>query len=72
MVLNNVEDKPSEMFIVPLQRGTPKKVELTGGPIRARRYITDWSPDGKHIAFEIRRGISEIFVMKNIIPKKLR
>lgn len=72
VVLNKVEDKPSEMFIVPLQRGTPKKVELTGGPIRARRYITDWSPDGKHIAFEIRRGISEIFVMKNIIPKKQR
>lgn len=72
VVLNKVEDKPSEMFIVPLQGGTPKKVELTGGPIRARRYITDWSPDGKHIAFEIRRGISEIFVMKNIIPKKQR
>ena len=69
VVLNKAKDKPSEMFIVPMQGGTPKKFELTGGPIRAKRYITDWSPDGKHIAFEIRRGISEIFVMKNIFPK---
>jgi dipeptidyl aminopeptidase/acylaminoacyl peptidase len=70
VVFNNVEDKPSEMFIVPSQGGTPNKVELTGGPIKARRSITDWSPDGKHIALEIRRSIFEIFMMKNIIPKK--
>ena len=69
VVLNNVEDKPSEMFIVPSQGGTPNKVELTGGPTKSRRIITDWSPDGKHIAFEIRGGIYEIFVMKNIFPK---
>jgi len=69
-VLNRVEDKPSEMFIVPSQGGTPNKVELTGSPIKGRFLITDWSPDGKHIAFEIRRSTNEIFMMKNIIPKK--
>ncbi|UCC38989.1 MAG: PD40 domain-containing protein [Candidatus Aminicenantes bacterium] len=72
VVINNVEDKPSEMFIVPSQGGMPNKVELTGGPTKARRIITDWSPDGRHIAFEIRQSTSEIFVMKNIIPKKQR
>jgi Tol biopolymer transport system component len=69
-VLNRVEDKPSEMFIVPSQGGTPNKVELTGSPIKGRFLITDWSPDGKHIAFETRRSTNEIFMMKNIIPKK--
>jgi Tol biopolymer transport system component len=69
VVFNKVEDKPSEMFIVPSQGGTPKKFELTGGPIKAVRIITDWSPDGKHIAFEIRQSTYETFVMKNIIPK---
>jgi len=69
VVLNKVKDKPSEMFIAPSQGGTPNKVELTGGPTKSRRFITDWSPDGKHIAFEIRGGIFEICVMKNIIPK---
>ena len=68
----NVEDKPQEMFIVPSKGGALKKVELPEGQIKARRYVTDWSPDGKHIAFEIRRGTFEIFVMKNIIPEKQR
>lgn len=68
-ILNHVEGKPSEMFIAPSQGGTPNKVKLTGGPVKGRRIITDWSPDGKHIAFEIRRITSEIFMMKNIIPK---
>ncbi|NOR13379.1 MAG: tetratricopeptide repeat protein [Candidatus Aminicenantes bacterium] len=71
-VLNHVEGKPSEMFIVPSQGGTPNKVKLSGGPVKGRRIITDWSPDGKHIAFEIRRTSYEIFMMKNIIPKKQR
>ena len=70
VVLNKVEDKTSEMFIVPSQGGTPNKVELTGCPIKAQLYITDWSLDGKHIAFETRRSTSEIFMMKNVIPKK--
>jgi Tol biopolymer transport system component len=69
VVFNKVKDKPSEMFIVPSQGGTPKKFELTGDPIKAVRIITDWSPDGKHIAFEIRQSTYETFVMKNIIPK---
>jgi Tol biopolymer transport system component len=69
-VLNKVGEKPSELLIVPLEEGTPNKVELIGGPINADCYITDWSHDGKHIAFEIRHITYEIFVMKNIIPKK--
>jgi Tol biopolymer transport system component len=69
-VLNNVKDKPSEMFIVPLQDGKPKKVELTGCPQKASLYITDWSTDGKLIAFETRRSAMEIFMMKNVIPEK--
>jgi Tol biopolymer transport system component len=69
-VLNKVEDKPSEMFIVPLQEGKPKKVELTGCPQKASLYITDWSTDGKLIAFETRRSAMEIFMMKNVIPEK--
>lgn len=72
VVLNEVGDKPQEMFIVPSQGGTPIKVELAGGPIKANRYITDWSPDGKHIAFDVRRSKAETFVMKNVIPKKPR
>ena len=69
-VLNTEEDKPSEMFIVPLEGGKPYKVELMGIPKKARFYITDWSPDGKHIALETRRSTSETFLMKNVIPEK--
>jgi Tol biopolymer transport system component len=69
-VLNKVEDKPSEMFIVPLQDGKPKKVELIGCPQKASLHITDWSTDGKLIAFETRRSGMEIFMMKNVIPEK--
>ncbi len=71
-ILNRKEDKPSEIFISSLQGGTVNKFELTGFPFKGRFSITDWSPDGKHIAFETRENKSEIFMMKNIIPKKQR
>jgi hypothetical protein len=53
-----------------LQEGKPHKVELTGCPQKARLNITDWSADGKLIAFETRRSGMEFFMMKNVIPEK--
>jgi Tol biopolymer transport system component len=69
VILNAAEDKTQEMYIIPLEGGSPNKVELTGVPINDNYYITDWSPDGKHIAFEIKRSTYEVFMMKNIIPE---
>lgn len=72
-ILNFVDEKQPEMFIVPLDGGPKKKVELKGDPINANSYITDWSPDGQYVAFETRRmSPDEIFVMENIIPKAQR
>ena len=71
-VLHKAGEKPSELWIVPLEGGTPNKVELMEAPIKGRLYITDWSPDGNHIAFETRRSTYETFMMKNIIPKEQR
>jgi len=71
-VLHKVGEKPSELWIVPLEGGTPNKVELMEAPIKGRLYITDWSPDGKHIAFETRHNTFETFMMKNIIPEDQR
>jgi hypothetical protein len=69
VIFNETKDKTQEMFIIPLEGRNPNKVELTGVPINNGCYITDWSPDGKYIAFEIKRSTYEVYMMKNIIPE---
>jgi Tol biopolymer transport system component len=72
LILNEAEDKTKEIYIVPLEGGTPKKIELTGFPVNDDYWINDWSPDGKQIAFQTKRSALEIFVMENFIPKEQR
>lgn len=75
VVFRSMEGKlqePPEMFIVPSEGGTLKKVALPEGQPRANYRNLDWAPDSKMIALGVIRFQYEIFVMKNVIPENQR
>jgi Tol biopolymer transport system component len=77
LVLCN-HDKSSlakELGIIPAERGSIKKLPMTlnwpaGEGFRSGLWTSDWSPDGKKIAFTVRSVKDEAFLIKNVIAEK--
>jgi Tol biopolymer transport system component len=57
-------DSKTEMWLIPVQGGEPRKLDL------AEDNMRDLSvhPDGRHIAFTAGRDRSEVCVMENLLP----
>jgi Tol biopolymer transport system component len=55
----------TELWLVPIQGGEPRKLELTAENMRDLSV----HPDGRHIAFTAGKPKSEIWVMENFLPK---
>lgn len=55
----------TELWLIPIQGGEPRKLELTD----ENMHDLSVHPDGRHIAFTAGQTKSEIWVMKNFLPK---
>jgi Tol biopolymer transport system component len=55
----------SELWLIPVQGGEPRKLELTA----ENMHDLSVHPDGRHIAFTAGKPKSEIWVMENFLPK---
>jgi len=58
------DDPKTELWLVPVQGGEPRKLDL-GGPGMRELCI---HPDGRRIAFTIGGDRSEVWVMENFLP----
>jgi Tol biopolymer transport system component len=57
------------LFIVPEAGGPVKEIDLGKRlPPRSEIRTPDWSPDGKKIIFTLRSSISEVSLLRNVIP----
>jgi len=54
-----------ELWIIPIQGGEPRKLDLTAENMRELSI----HPDGRHIAFTAGQEKSEVWVMENLLPK---
>jgi Tol biopolymer transport system component len=70
LVLRQLSDSERELFSLSWREGTWDKVEYPEISDKMRLYVTDWSPDGKQAAFEMRRSIQETYMLNNFLPKK--
>ncbi len=61
----NSQDSRTELWLIPVQGGEPRKLGLTA------ENMSDLSvhPDGRHIAFTAGHDRSEVWVMENFLPK---
>jgi len=55
----------TELWLIPIQGGEPRKLEL----MAENMHDLCVHPDGRHIAFTAGQTKSEIWVMKNFLPK---
>ncbi len=62
----------NEIFVVSLTDGKVKSLDVNRDFPRGMRimFTLDWSPDGKTIAYDTFKIISESNLIRNIIPKK--
>ncbi len=60
----NSRDSRTELWLIPVQGGEPRKLGLTA------ENLSDLSvhPDGRHIAFTAGHDRSEVWVMENFLP----
>ncbi len=69
--------RAQELGIIPAGGGSLKKLPIVldwpaGEGFRSGFWTTDWSPDGKKIAFAVRSSKEEAFLIKNVITKDRR
>lgn len=57
-------DPASELWLVPVEGGEPRKVDLAATGMREVRV----HPDGRHVAFTAGADRSEVWVLENFLP----
>jgi len=60
----DARDPMTELWLVPVQGGEPRKLDLKAEGIRDLRV----HPDGRHIAYTSGRDRSEVWAMENFLP----
>jgi Tol biopolymer transport system component len=62
----NPRDQKTELWMISVEGGDPRKLDLTAKNMRDLRA----HPDGRHIAFTSMGDKSEIWAMENFLPRK--